>query len=424
MFLAALSIAFACSAEIKLKEGDRIAIIGDSITEQKLYSVYMEFYLRVCSGLGNISVIQFGHGGEHASGYAAHRMKDTCSWYSPSVATVCYGMNDGQYRKFNDRTAGNYRNGLRKIASYMNENKVRLLISSPGAVDTDTFRRFSAEEYNKTLAELGRIGKETAAEQHAEYADLHSLLLTVMRKAKAKYGASYHVCGPDGIHPARNGHLVMAYVMLKGLGMDGNIAEIKIDCASGKAQASEGHKIISSSPGSVTLESTRWPFCFWQVPAKPLPTSDTTILPFLPFNKDLNRFVLTVVNLPSSGAEIQFGSGNFIYFSKTDLENGINLNDFFLGRDNAFHHITNTLYQEIRAKQMFETRIFRHYQTGLRTAMPDFEKRSAEVANACDIISRELKNDWEKMENSIKKLAATPHKYTITVRPYERNKSK
>ena len=61
MFLAALSIAFACSAEIKLKEGDRIAIIGDSITEQKLYSVYMEFYLRVCSGLSNISVLSLIH---------------------------------------------------------------------------------------------------------------------------------------------------------------------------------------------------------------------------------------------------------------------------------------------------------------------------------------------------------------------------
>ena len=31
-----------------LKEGDRVAIIGDSITEQKRYSVFIEDYLLMC----------------------------------------------------------------------------------------------------------------------------------------------------------------------------------------------------------------------------------------------------------------------------------------------------------------------------------------------------------------------------------------
>lgn len=417
---AILLAAVSCSAAITLKDGDRIAVIGDSITEQKLYSVYMEFYLRACSGLHDLSVIQFGHGGEHASSYAVYRMQDTCSWFNPTVATVCYGMNDGQYRKPSDRTSANYRNGLRKIASWMNQNQVRLLISSPGAVDTTTFRRLRPEDYNQTLSVLGGIAKETAAESHADFADLHSLLLEVMRKAKAKYGDSYHVCGQDGIHPARNGHLVMAYSMLKGLGMDGQIAEIKMDYPSGKTQVSAGHKVVRSERGRVTLASTRWPFCFWPAPSKPNPSSETTILPFLPFNQDLNRFILKVTNLPSSGAEVQFGSGNFHYFSREDLEKGVNLSEFFQGKDNAFHMVTNDLYRKIREKQMFETRLFRQYQTGLRAALPKLEKRSADVVNACAVIQKELKSDWKKMEDSIKKTVETPHQYTITIRPVER----
>ncbi len=418
IFLASVS----CFAAIELKNGDRIAIIGDSITEQKLYSVYLEFYLRVCSGLHDLSIIQFGHGGEHASSYAVYRMKDTCTWFNPTVATLCYGMNDGQYRKTNDRSSGNYRNGLRKIASWMNQNRIRLLISSPGAVDTTSFRRLRPDDYNQTLAVLGAIAKETAAEFHAEFADLHSLLLDVMRKAKAQYGDSYHVCGPDGIHPARNGHLVMAYNMLKGLGMDGRIAEIKMDYSTGKTQVSEGHKVIRTQHGSVTLASTRWPFCFWPAPAKPQPSSETTILPFLPFNQDLNRFILKVTNLPSSGAEVQFGSGNFHYFSREDLEKGINLSEFFQGKDNAFHMVTNDLYRKIREKQMFETKIFRHFQTGLRAALPHLEKRSAEVVNACSVIQKELKDDWKKIEDAIQKSVEIPHQYIITVRPCERKK--
>ena len=33
---------------LTLKKGDRLAIVGDSITEQKLYSRYMEDYLAAC----------------------------------------------------------------------------------------------------------------------------------------------------------------------------------------------------------------------------------------------------------------------------------------------------------------------------------------------------------------------------------------
>jgi len=31
-----------------LRDGDRVAIVGDSITEQKLYSVFIEDYLLMC----------------------------------------------------------------------------------------------------------------------------------------------------------------------------------------------------------------------------------------------------------------------------------------------------------------------------------------------------------------------------------------
>ena len=82
--------------------------------------------------------------------------------------------------------------------------------------------------------------------------------------------------------------------------------------------------------------------------------------------------------------------------------------------------VTNDLYRKIREKQMFETRLFRQYQTGLRAALPNLEKRSADVVNACAVIQKELKSDWKKMEDSIKKTVETPHQYTITIRPVER----
>ena len=51
---------------LALKKGDRLAICGDSITEQKMYSRIMEDYLTMCVPELKITVRQFGWSGEKA----------------------------------------------------------------------------------------------------------------------------------------------------------------------------------------------------------------------------------------------------------------------------------------------------------------------------------------------------------------------
>ena len=41
--------------------------------------------------------------------------------------------------------------------------------------------------------------------------------------------------------------------------------------------------------------------------------------------------------------------------------------------------------------------------------------------NLC--IQKELKKDWQAMEDDVRKTAGTPHQYTITVRPCERKQA-
>ena len=52
-----------------LQAGDRLAIFGDSITEQKMYSRIIETYLTVCVPELDITVRQFGWSGESAEGF-------------------------------------------------------------------------------------------------------------------------------------------------------------------------------------------------------------------------------------------------------------------------------------------------------------------------------------------------------------------
>src|SRR6187402_1634585 len=91
-----------------LKEGDRLAICGDSITEQKMYSRIMETYLTVALPEFQISTRQYGWGGERVPGFLA-RMTNDVLRFKPTIATTCYGMNDHEYRAYESRIGETYR---------------------------------------------------------------------------------------------------------------------------------------------------------------------------------------------------------------------------------------------------------------------------------------------------------------------------
>ncbi len=78
------------SSPVSIRQGDRLAIVGDSITEQKMYSRMMETYLTVCQPQLQIDVRQFGWSGEKADGFL-RRMENDCLRFQPTLATVCYG---------------------------------------------------------------------------------------------------------------------------------------------------------------------------------------------------------------------------------------------------------------------------------------------------------------------------------------------
>jgi hypothetical protein len=235
-----------------------------------------------------------------------------------------------------------------KIVAGMKDAGVRfIVVGSPGAVDSTSFKVLGTKPdvYNKTLAELSEVARGVATKHGAAFADVHGVMMDVMARAKAKYGTDYYVAGKDGVHPEANGHLAMAYAFLKGLGCDGEIGQIALDMKSGKATASEGHKVISASSGSVEIESSRYPFCF---------TSDELlkIAEFLPFNQDLNRLTLKVTGGGGEKLKVTWGDASKTFAAK-DLEDGINLAAEFA--KNPFVEPFKKSEAAIRAQQEFET---------------------------------------------------------------------
>ena len=350
------------AAELVLKKGDRLAIVGDSITEQKQYSRFIENYLLACTPELGLKIFQFGWSGERAPGFA-HRMDNDLIPWKPTVVTTAFGMNDGSYRAYNEAIGRNYEQGTRRIQDRMKEIGARMVVGGPGPVDLDSWRRDRPDEdkvYNDNLGKLSAIAGRLAKERGFVFGNLHPMMMKVMADAKAANGAGYHVCGGDGVHPAANGHLIMAYSFLKGLGVDGNIGTITVDMKA-KASASEGHRVIASDPGMAEVESSRYPFCFSG--AEKDPNGTRSILPFLPFNEDLNRFMLVVKNLESEQAEVTWGAAKKT-FPCAQLEKGINLAAEFI--ENPFVGPFQRLDRIVQQKQQYETNMIKRIVTNFR----------------------------------------------------------
>jgi lysophospholipase L1-like esterase len=388
-----------------LKTGDYVAVIGDSITEQKQYSVFIEDYLLMCKPQPGLSVTQFGWGGETSWGFAG-RMQNDMVPFGVTVATTNFGMNDGGYSPENPDKAKHYHDAYTSVVEQLKKAGVRfIVVGSPGAVDTESFRHdpAAAEMYNKTLGAERDLAKQVAQEQGVAFADVFTPMISVMEKAKAKYGKTYVVCGGDGVHPGPNGHLVMAYAYLKGLGCDGNIGTITVDLPGNKATATDGHKVLSDNAGVVEVESTRYPFCFSGDPKAPNAT--TGIIEFFPFNEDLNRFTLVVTGASADKKYNVTWGKDTKEFTGAALTKGINLAAEFL--NSPFADAFKAVDSKVRAQQNFETPL-------VKQKIHDLLKQKAEDKEKIDKQRTELMAGDEPLREE-SAAAVVPVKHTIKV---------
>lgn len=337
-----------------LQPGDRLAICGDSITEQKMYSRLMETYLTVCAPQLHVTVREFGWSGEKAPGFLA-RMANDVLRFEPTVATTCYGMNDHNYQPYQEEYGSVYRDTSRAVIRRFKQHGVRVIQGSPGTVGKMPAwvkqAKGTVEDLNHSLAEFRNIDVRLASEEKVAFADVFCPMLVGGFEAKQRCGSDYMIAGKDGVHPGWAGHLVMAYAFLKAMGLDGQIGTITLDLAAGKATASEGHKVLATEPGRIEIESTRYPFC-----ATGPANEDSSLrsgMTLVPFNNDLNRFLLVVRNAPAGRCTITWGDTSKTYTAE-ELAKGINLAADF--ETNPFNNAFKRVDDAVAKKQAYETR--------------------------------------------------------------------
>jgi hypothetical protein len=354
---------------LALKQGDRLAICGDSITEQKMYSRIMEDYLTMCVPELNITVRQYGWSGERAPGFLA-RMTNDCLRFKPTVATTCYGMNDHEYRPYEVRIGDTYRDSSTAIVEAFKANSVRVVLGSPGCVGKvpswQKQTNYAVGDLNKSLLHLRDIDWEIAGKEGVGFADVISHMMIASLEAGKRYFTNYAIAGKDGVHPGWAGHTVMAYAFLKALGLEGDVGLFTVDLKKNKLTASPGHKLVSAKDGEFVITSSRYPFCpclpagsgaaSYPVCEKDDPEKDNSIrsaMTLIPFNQDLNRLILKATNLKAGRTYKVTWGGESKPFTATQLERGINLVEEF--PCNPFCEAFAKVDAAVAAKQAYET---------------------------------------------------------------------
>jgi lysophospholipase L1-like esterase len=400
-----------------LRQGDRLAICGDSITEQKMYSRLMEDYLTMCVPDLNITVRQYGWSGERAPQFLA-RMTNDCLRFKPTIATTCYGMNDHEYRPYEERIGNAYRQSSRAIVEAFEANGTRVIQGSPGCVGQvprwSKNTNNTVEALNQNLCILRNIGVEVATQEKAGFADVFWPMLTSGVEAQREYGASYAIAGADGVHPGWAGHAIMAYAFLKAMGLNGDLGTFTADLKRNTLKVSKGHQVVSSSDGVFVICSSRYPFCAClpsDQAAPAFPTCDTdnpsrdnsirSAMTLIPFNADLNRLVLVVKHPAAPAYKITWGSSSKS-FSAPQLARGINLAAEF--PSNPFCEAFAKVDAAVAAKEAFETKEIKQ------------RFHSAEAKAGMDAVVTQCENEREPLAAAIKS-AFVPVTHTLKLEP-------
>jgi len=267
-------------AAVRLRDRETIVFFGDSITEQNLYTAYLETFLLSRFPSKDIAIFNLGWGGDTASGGSKRFTRDVAP-VQPSLVFVNFGMNDGGYKAYDQATLRTYLAAQGALADTIRSVGARQVLFTTSPVD-DVLRKDQGI-YNDTLSRMARALGQLASERGLPLIDLLHPVLDVQRHAKEKDPGFTMI--PDAVHPNAVGHLVMAYVAMRQIDAPREIGEIVVDGADVRAQGATVGGAVAGD-GGVAFDLTL-PFLPFYVPKEARPALD-----LVPLQEELNRFRL------------------------------------------------------------------------------------------------------------------------------------
>jgi lysophospholipase L1-like esterase len=205
---------------MQVRPQDRIVFLGDSITEQNQYTQVVETYLIQRYPDWKLKFFNAGWSGNYAEGGSSRLERDVLA-LKPTLVTICFGTNDATYSEPWDGMEKWFADNLLDIIHRLKKVGARVVVLTPGVVDPDSpdLTWLQGIDYNHHgLKILSQVALDVAKAENLSSFDYHSLMQGVLDSSKKTEAKGFSWYG-DGLHPDAAGGLIMAYAMLKALGV-------------------------------------------------------------------------------------------------------------------------------------------------------------------------------------------------------------
>ena len=303
--------------EFFFKDGDSVVILGDSITEQLLYSNYIEMWTITRFPNWNITFRNSGISGDTSTG-GNGRFKRDVVFHKPAALTVDFGMNDGGYGAFNQSRFDTYLKGLQGIADQAKAANIRVAWLTPSPVEKKE-EGPALKGYNETLEKYSAGVREIAQKNEGLFADQFHPFVELQDKARAE-NPKNHIGGGDEVHPGAPGQAVMAWAILKGLHFPALVSAAEIDAAGAKVLKAERCEVsnLAAKDDGLSFQRLDAALPFFPGEAK-------SILKWAPLDQELNQYLLKVAGLKEGQYEIRLDNQKLCAYSAAELAAGVNL---------------------------------------------------------------------------------------------------
>jgi RNase H-fold protein (predicted Holliday junction resolvase) len=384
---AALMILLPARAELLVKPGDHVALCGDILSADAGYTSDVEAYLLASQQAPNLLSKQFGWSAQSPGDFMKVLKTDLLP-FQPTVVTLFYGFGDNGTATPDPTALAQRKQNLSDLIDALKKNSVRVIVlGSPVAVDSQTYHNDPAKAalFNQALGVVAAADKQLAADKGVVYADVFEETLAAMTKIKANPNIASAVKFNQGDPWSMDGitKVVIAGAFLKALGCDGDIGGVTVDFAANQAQGEFGTKVIGCNDWTVSVEQVRplfyYPGSGANDPLYPAVMAQTT------FNHDLNRFTLTIKNLPTPRAKIYWGQDYWHDYTAEELARGVNLSANMFGPTvQKFSNLLSDLYGH-ESNGRVAAQAIKDNTTPKVSAVPDDDYKKAVADSATPI---------------------------------------
>lgn len=210
-----------------LVAGQRVMVLGDSITQDGRYLSYVEYYLQKQSPKLDFDFINIGLASETASGLSEEghpgprpcihdRLDLALADVKPQLVIACYGMNDGIYKPLNDGRRQAFERGVTRLVEKCRAAGAKMILITPPAYDIECHGGIETMKFDyDSVLEDYSAWEAASRPGEAMVIHIHDAIRQQIKPCRAA-GHPLHNPG-DGVHPTEMGHFVIAREVLAAL---------------------------------------------------------------------------------------------------------------------------------------------------------------------------------------------------------------